>query len=276
MAAARNPSELLIFGNPKKRGKAARARGARAKRTKKNSPKFDAQKAARERAEKIRKAGGNAPKEKPLGHKAGCKCFACKHARGGNPRTRQPKKKQSAGSGRRSNKSRRLRRNPNETEQAVRLFETFHGKDASSIAEKHVSAAIRKDYTALGHLEKLIVRTPLGQDATFDFDGDGVMLASSPDGKQLYCIGGRQNLLSCLDEDSQQKDFIDLGECLQVEYLARKVHSNYEPTTWYHKFGEKTGARPQLMFDKLKKQIFFVGGEYFIDPKVDLSPGIEN
>jgi hypothetical protein len=302
-----NPSELLIFGNPSK---------------------LAVQRAARERAAKIRGARLNS------GHKKDCPCFACKHQRAiakadrkmPKPmrevmRSRNPKGllpnappwpavwyevKLSSGvplrfrtleqakkaikpefhgeikrvtnpnPQRATPRRRRKDRNPSETEQAVRLFETFHGKDASAIAEKHVSAAMRKDYTALGNLVYLKVRTPLGETAKFDFDGDGVMLASSPDGKQLYCIGGRQNLLSLLDEDSQQKDFIDLGECLEVAYLARKIHSNYEPIEWFHKFGEKSGVLPQLMFDKLKKQIFFVGGEYFIDPKVDVSPGIEN
>src|SRR5579864_791799 len=170
----------------------------------------------------------------------------------------------------------RKRRNPDQTGAAVRLFEKFHGRDPKEITEKHVSAAMRKDYTALGDLEYLMVCTPLGQTVKFQFEGDGVKLASSPDGKQLYCIGGNQNLTSCLTADSLEKDFVDLGTALQVQYLARKVHANFEPTSYYHKFGEKTGARPQLMYDKLKRNIFFVGGEYFIDTKHGVSPGIEN
>jgi hypothetical protein len=243
--AKTNPAELLIFGNP--------------------ASKLEAQKAARERAAKIRGARLNA------GHKKNCPCFACKHQRQigrANPRRRR--------ADRRNPVTRKRARNQSETEQAVRLFESFHGRDAKSIVEKQVSAEIRRDYTALGNLLSLKVKTPIGQTATFDFDGDSVMLASSPNGKQLYCIGGRQNLLPLLDAESQQKDFIEVGECIEVAYLARKIHSNFEPVEWFHKFGEKTGVRPQLMFDKLKKQIFFVGGEYFIDSKNGVSPGIEN
>ena len=171
---------------------------------------------------------------------------------------------------------RRTDRNPDETRAAVRLFEKFHGRDPKDITEKHVSAAMRKDYTALGDLEHLKVITPLGQTVQFYFEGDGVKLASSPDGKQLYCIGGNQNLTNCLDHASLEKDFVDLGECVQVQYLARKVHANFEPVSYYHKFGEKTGARPQLAYNKLQKQIYFVGGEYFIDTTQGVSPGIEN
>ena len=222
----------------------------------------------------------------PAGHKPGCKCPFCKRARGENPerastrrRTRRrsapPKAKPAA----RKLRSVKLgaRRNPtSETKQAVRLFQKFHGKDPKEIAEKQVSAAIRLDYTALGDLDYLKFETPLGDAAKIGFEGDGVKLASSPDGKQLYCIGGSQNLESCLDAESLKKDFLDLGECSEVQYVARKVHNNFEPTQWHHKFGEETGDRPRLMYDKLRRQIFFVGGDYFIDLSSKVSPGIEN
>lgn len=248
--AKSNPAELLIFGNPS---------AAAAKR------------ATRERAGKIRAARLNGRPN--AGHKPGCPCFACKHQRAVKKMVGKMPKPVRAVFDR---NPRRRRHNPDETEQAVQLFEAFHGKNARSIVEKHVSAAIRQDYTALGDLIYLKVKTPVGGRAEFRFDDDGVKLASSPDGKQLYCIGGKQNLLPLLDSESQQKDFIDLGECQEVCYLARKIHSNFEPVEWYHKFGENSGVKPQLMFDKLKKQIFFIGGEYSINPNVDVSPGIEN
>jgi len=171
---------------------------------------------------------------------------------------------------------RRDRRNPDEETQAVQLYQSFHGRDPKEIVEKHVSAAVRLEYTSLGDLEYLKVITPLGQKAQFNFDGDRVKLASSPDGKQLYAIGGNQDLRACLDKDSQEKDFIDLGEGQEVQYLARKVHGGFRPVSYFHKFGEVNGAKPRVMFDKLKKQIFFIGGEYLIDTSKGVSPGIEN
>jgi|HubBroStandDraft_6_1064221.scaffolds.fasta_scaffold17089_3 hypothetical protein len=179
---------------------------------------------------------------------------------------------------------RRADRNPSETKQAVRLFQGFHGHDPKEIAEKHVSAAVRLDYTALGDLKYLVTETPLGKEATFTFEDDAVKLASSPDGKQLYCIGGNQNILPLLEARSTEKDFIDLGEALEVAYLARKVHGEFRPIEYFHEFGEINGARPRLMFDKVRKQLFFIGGDYFIDvnmrapgtPLGKVSPGIEN
>lgn len=303
-----NPGELLIFGNPSAqaakrstRERAARIRSARLNPKKKgmakltpeedrvwvrafedaiNDGKTDLQadkwagQQVRKQFPRLKKFRKFAPN--PKGHKKGCKCVFCEHQRKIAADKRMPKQIRDV---MRSNPRRRRKdhkRNPDQTQAAVRLFEKFHGRDPKEITEKHVSAAMRKDYTALGDLEHLKVITPLGQTVQFDFEGDGVKLASSPDGKQLYCIGGNQNLSSCLDAASLEKDFIDLGECVQVQYLARKVHAGFEPVSYYHKFGEKTGERPQLAYNKLQRQIFFVGGNYFIDTKQGVSPGIEN
>lgn len=247
--AKTNPSELLIFTNPAKRRNSGIAN-----------------------------------------HKPDCQCVIHKRARGENPRKAKAKKttpKSSSAGGRRgeksgstSNKPRRRRRNPalSETQQAVKLFEVFHGKEAQEVIELHESAVIRNDYAALGALDYLKVRTPIGEVVKFDFEGDGVKLASSPDGKQLYLIGGNQNLVSCLDKDSYEKDFIDLGDALEVQYTARKIHGGFEPTSYYHKFGEQRSGStlPRLMYDRLRKRIYFSGGEYFIDVNVSISPGIEN
>ena len=161
-------------------------------------------------------------------------------------------------------------------EQAVQLYQSFHGKDPKEISERQESAAMRLEYVFLGALDYILFRTPLDEDAKINFDGEGVKLASSPDGKQLYLIGGNQNILPLLDEDSQQKDFIDLGDALEVQYVARKIHGKFQPVSYYHKFGEKTGSLPRLFFDKLKKRIFFSGGDYKIDTSEGVSPGIEN
>jgi len=231
----KNPSELLIFGNPRR----VHSRESRVKRN----------------------AGTK-------NHRPDCACFACKYKRGENPKRRSRKARHSPLATRHNPES-------SDTSQAVKLFASFHGRDPKEIAEKHESAAMRLDYAALGDLDYIKIETPIGQVAELNFEGDGVKLASSPDGKQLYLIGGNQNLSGALEADSLQKDFIDLGEALEVQYIARKIHSNFEPTSWFHKFGEKGGARPRLMYDKLRKRIYFVGGEYFINAKSGVSPGIE-
>lgn len=184
---------------------------------------------------------------------------------------------------------RRRKHNPiSESEQAVKLFEIFHGEDPSKITEKHVSAAMRKDYTALGKLvavgmedggygEREIAQK-WDKCSHINFSDDHVTLASSPDGRQLYAIGGNQNLNGCLDKFEgidPEKDFIDLGEMAFVVYEARKIHDDFEPVEYVHKFGGKGRTRPGWFYDRLKKAIFFIGGEYFIDIDAKISPGIE-
>lgn len=162
-----------------------------------------------------------------------------------------------------------------EERQAVQLFQQFHGRDPRGIVEKHVSDAMRREYTALGSLDYIIFRTDSGAKVTIDFEGDGVTLASSPAANQLYFIGGNQNISSCLGKftDDPSKDFIDLGETVEVQYLARKAQGNFEPVKYFHKFGEqKRGSElPRGVYDKIRRQIFLAGGEYTID-----SPGIVN
>jgi hypothetical protein len=255
----KNPSELLIFGNPAKKKNASGGIG---------------------------------------NHKPGCPCAFCVKARalaaGQNPRR---KKSAKAASGRTAKSKaaalparRRRTRNPEMagTQQAVRLFETFHGRDAQEVVEKQVSAAMRMDYTALGDL----VALGLGECSKHGnalvngwdecnnllFEGDGVKLASSPEGRQLYLIGGNQNLdkaLSSWEGIDPEKDLIDLGECGFVVYEARKAHSNFEPVEWVHEFGEGGNTVPRILYDRLKRQVFLSGGEYFIDASKELSPGIE-
>jgi hypothetical protein len=191
------------------------------------------------------------------------------------------------------NPKRRRRNGPedqaSETDQAVTLFEKFHGKEPAETLELQRSAAMRLDYTALGDLRAIGLGPAEyhGHDLVHHweelpflaFDGNGVKLASAPNGKQLYLIGGNQDVTDTLGEFDgvdPDKDLIDLGEAGFVVYDASKKHNNFEPTEWVHELGEKTAELPRLMYDRLKQELFFVGGEYFIDLAPELSPGIEN
>jgi len=177
---------------------------------------------------------------------------------------------------RHSGKRRGKRRNPGETAAAEQLYRVFHGKDPKGVIEKSVSAEMRKDYAALGPLDYVKFKTPIGGSGEFTFYGDGVTLASSPDGKQLYVIGGNQNVAPLLDADSLQKDIIDIGDCTELQYQARKRFDNFEPVAYFHKFGEDSGDLPRLFFSRIQKQLFFAGGNYKIDKSGEISPGIEN
>jgi hypothetical protein len=200
--------------------------------------------------------------------------------------------------GRKTRNPKRRRRNEEETapedrsseaEQAVTLFEKFHGKAPAETLELQRSAAMRLDYTALGDLRAIGIGEAEyhGNDLVqhweelpfLDFADNAVKLASAPNGRQLYLIGGTQDVTDTLGDFEgvdPEKDLIDLGVAGFVVYDARKKHSNFEPIEWVHELGEKGGELPRIMYDRLKQELFFVGGEYFIDLAPELSQGIEN
>lgn len=300
----RNPSELLIFGNPSKLRVVQDAGTKKFTASLQDSEfgntyataatKAEAVKALRARIRGMRAAVSRSknPKKSKLElaqrawmktkghvHQFGVKnCPAC------HPSLRPTQQKQ----------VNTRRRNPSESEQAVKLFESFHGRDAQEVIEAQRSAAMRLDYAACGPLVALgfddcgfpesRLKDKWDQCSHIDFEGDKVMLASAPNGKQLYFIGGNQNLdgqLSSFENVDTEKDLIDLGPVAFVVYEARKVHDNFEPADYCHRFGDPSTeialdeSLPRLAYDKVKKEMLLVGGDYHIDSKHGVSPGIE-
>jgi len=157
-------------------------------------------------------------------------------------------------------------RNPDdgELEAAAELFEEFHGREPREILEMQESAEQRREYTALGELIELTIVAPNGEHVLVGFKNDGVRVASSPDGSQLYLLGGEQDISGSLElfGADESKDVIDLGEAKQIVYEAAKWQTNFDPQEWKHDFGEESGVRPRAFYDQLKKRIFFAGGTY--------------
>ena len=171
----------------------------------------------------------------------------------------------------------RKRGNPEELTQAVELYETFQGKRAENIIEAQRSAAMRMDYAALGSLlaiglytEDLKIPSP---DHWEDYPhlkfARDVTLASNAEGSQLYAIGGNQDVSQAaaqIPDVDTSKDLLDLGPIAFVVYFARKSVDNFQPTEYMHQFDT---PRPSLGFDQIKTEIFFAGGRYSVE-----APGI--
>ena len=276
-AVAKNPGELIIFGNPEKVYRKAQLR--------KVNPLPAALVAALTEGagftagSKVIEAASKGPSRKLIDRAAG----------------KTPRRKPARG---RSHK-----RNPDELGQATDLFEQFHKRGPSGVFELQRSAKVRQDYTILGPL------VALGTDAEkfdrIDPDDDQVvqewdklphmafltgpqvdqvkkvlgdpkqylknipLLASSPNGKQLYVLCNEPLTidLTAFDTDAQ-KDFVDLGEVTFVVYIAKKPHEVLE---WVHTFGEEGGDRPRLAYSQFNKEFFFIGGSYRVE-----APGIIN
>ena len=306
-----NPAELVIFGNPAKKEsypqllrKALRWSDEKIERELGASFNRDRVK------EELRRLRKNPSGRSGNNHAAGCSCPICKNMRAAgvsNPRKKRtrPSKKPATFAGtpgpwygppgpdnkyrdaskKKNPKRRRNQASGEDMTQAVELYEAFQGKDADKVIERSVSDEMRHNYVALGKLVavgtgecNVSANRLVGEydhQSRIDFEGDGVILACSPDGAQLYFIGGRQTLdtaaLKRLADDAS-KDIFDLGECGWVVYSAAKA-PDYQTTSYVHKFGEESAssAVPRLIYDGIRKQFFLAGGEYHVD-----APGIIN
>lgn len=156
------------------------------------------------------------------------------------------------------------RRNPDaEIEQGSDLYEQFHGKAAERIDEVELESRDRKTYTKLGDLVELDIH----RGSKLLFDGERPVLASDPRGHQLYVLGGVVLSKDDMDRDAADKDLIDLGEASCIVYFTRKGFDNFEPVEYKHKFGEETGERPHLLYDRRNRRLLFAGGAYQVKPE---------
>ena len=98
-------------------------------------------------------------------------------------------------------------------------------------------------------------------------------LAAVPNTRQLYIVGGNQNLDSMLADlgADPEKDLLDLGNCYLVEYFTQKRFDRFEPINYFHAFGEKTHVQPRLLYDRVHHLLSLAGGEYVVTAR-----GIEN
>lgn len=159
-------------------------------------------------------------------------------------------------------------------------------QDASQVCEdfrgapcEHVDTFVEPEPRPanLGHLGALVElqvnRKPVGWKwAELDFTGKGIIVAGNVGGSQIYFVSGDQKVtrgqLSMIGVDNS-KEMIDLGECMAIAYRAKKEHVNGIASDYEHKFGDVTGVRPRLMYDRRGPQgrLFLVGGEYTIEPE---------
>lgn len=167
------------------------------------------------------------------------------------------------------------RKNPDAPlREATDLYREFHGRSPSKVIEMQASDARRGTYSALGELAELHFKAPNRELIKLGFEGNHVKLASSPDGNQLYLIGGDQAMPEDLLKQfgvEGEKDFVDLGEAVSIVYVTRKRFDHFKVSAYVHKFGEEGGYRPEGFYNRLQRNIILAGGSYHIE-----APGIIN
>jgi hypothetical protein len=298
-----NPSELLIMGlgNPKG-GTRHTGHGTRSK-----NPKTVTEEKAAAMQEKAIKALDNFDSDDPNGIRdmSVSEYAEHKHLKLSNPvdaleqkerlkLARLPEVKHP--------RHTKQRRNPDDSiSEGKELYKAFHGKDAKQVSDLALKTEVQKTYVFGGELAGAKFLQDDGHFWEIRFRGDGVKMCANPEGDQLYCIGGNQDMLPILKARGVDisKDLIAMGRWFCVYYDAAKSVTNFKMTEWEHYFGcrdeidkllkqskanswsetefqahvkEAMDATPPLerdlpeaVFDNLNSRILFAGGSYYVN-----------
>ena len=159
---------------------------------------------------------------------------------------------------------------------AAGLYKKFHGKPPANMRDTKLPVADYDSHPELAQLGKLVSITigeqnidePWAKKITWS-PAEAPDLAAEPGGKQLYIVGGKQDLSDLLRNlpVDIEKVKLDLGFCYQVEYLTAKKFDRFKPIVYYHDLGEETGVPPRITYNRKNKRIHFVGGEYVVRPE---------
>jgi len=155
---------------------------------------------------------------------------------------------------------------------ATELYTEFHGRAPKGVKEFQVHADDYDGHPELGQLGRLVSLTIGDKDWRKKIEWgarEAPALASEPGGKQLYIIGGSQNLDGALASlpIKASAATVKLGFAYKIEYFTQKGFDNFQPVTYYHDLGEETGERPRVVYDKRRKRIHLVGGAYTVKPE---------
>jgi hypothetical protein len=180
-----------------------------------------------------------------------------------------PKKKRPATKKKANKKAPARRRNQEGDTAAAAMdkYEEFHQRPAGKIIEYEQALRYPEHYAEMGKLKQL----------TFDLDSfnknfpladfKGSLAVCTPDGNNIYFIGGDQRIdLDALNIASD-KDFIELGPCRKIIYDTQKGFHDFAQINYFHHFGEEDGITPLLCYDRMNHALFLMGGNYRVRPE---------
>jgi hypothetical protein len=159
-------------------------------------------------------------------------------------------------------------RRSNPAGSAAALYETFHGIPSESETVITEQIQYHGNLAELGTLVEIKVETLSGYKAVLTFEPGPPLLCSSEDGKQLYIRGGEQSLdLDALhmSGDEWVRDSMVIGPIAEFVYRTRKGFDGRKKLEYFHKPGEETGVRPDLIYDVLNNQLSVSGGQYAVE-----------
>jgi len=154
---------------------------------------------------------------------------------------------------------------------AAAIRESFTGAEADKISvrsEPHMPAG---DYAQLGELLSLYVKPEAGgQVQQITFQKPRPIIVADETARQIYFVGGDQDLgnEALAFATHQRGGLLILGGARRIDYKQRKEHvSQPDADEWRHEFGEESGVRPTLLYDRTNRRLLLEGGEYVIRPE---------
>jgi hypothetical protein len=163
-------------------------------------------------------------------------------------------------------------RTPRQNPSAEAIRESFTGApvDGEMITdEPHMPAG---SYAQLGEVLALHVKPHSGgQVQAIEFSRPRPLLVSDESARQIYFVGGDQNLddsLMAFNPRHRGGGIYELGQGRRIDYKQRKAHvRNPDADEWRHDLGEETGERPLVLYDTNCRRILLEGGAYVIRPE---------
>ena len=89
-------------------------------------------------------------------------------------------------------------------------------------------------------------------------------------GRQLFLHGGNQDLEWALSQHfdiHSNVQLVVLGTIDRIWYVTKKSFDNFETSSYIHRFGEEGGEKPLLLYDRLNKKQWIIGGDYEVKPE---------
>jgi hypothetical protein len=159
------------------------------------------------------------------------------------------------------------RRNSDDMAAAERKYEEFHGRPATRVIDYETTYRYPEHFAEMGklvelkfHLDKLNPEFSLVK-------FKGTQAVCTPDGANIYFIGGDQAVDFEALNIASDKDFVELGPCKYICYDTVKGFHDFQQTDYWHLFGEEDNIFPVLVYDRLNKSLFLVGGNYRVRPE---------
>jgi hypothetical protein len=175
---------------------------------------------------------------------------------------RMAKGRKAAGSSKSPRARNKTKKRRNQEGDASEMYTTFHGKAPGRIVEYDELVNFPQHFAELGRLVELRIDLDSANRKFPITSFKNCKVVCTPDGENIYFVGGDQRIDLNSLEIGGDKDMVELGPCVYICYHTTKDFHDFAPIDYYHHFGEENGVRPVLGYDRLNHNLFLIGGDY--------------